>query len=64
MEDLEIVLYMFFRLDIDPILTMIRPGLDQDQDPSLTKIRVFMGAEHTYAMARCIAHIPNLSSPV
>ena len=30
MEDLEIVLYMFFRLDIDPILTMIRPGLDQD----------------------------------
>ena len=28
MEDLEIDMYMFFRLDIDPILTMIRPGLN------------------------------------
>ena len=31
-EDLEIVLYMFFRLDIDPILTMIRPGPGPELD--------------------------------
>ena len=28
------------------------------------KVRVSMGAEHTYAMTRCISHIPNLSSPM
>ena len=26
------------------------------------KIRVFWGAEHTYAMTRCLAHVSNFSS--
>ena len=28
---LEIDMYMSFRLDIDPVMTMVRPGLDLDQ---------------------------------
>ena len=37
MEDLEIDMYMFFIFDIDPILTMIRPGLDYDRTGTRTR---------------------------
>ena len=37
MEDLEIDMYMFFIFDIDPILTMIRQGLDCDRTRTRTR---------------------------